>query len=86
MSITLTPTADGSFQEALSGHVTTVCVITCRDPDGQPIGMTATAFAVASQDPARVVVCVNSESRTYDAIRERGSFGINFLGDDAQEV
>jgi flavin reductase ActVB len=59
-----------------------VTVITSMNPQGDPAGMTATAFTSVSVDPPMVLVCANAESRTSAAIAEHGSFAVNLLASD----
>lgn len=81
----LTPSADNA-KVALSTMASTVTVITYRDHQGRPSGMTATAFAPVSYDPLLTVICVNRAARTYPAISESGRFGVNILARDLAPV
>lgn len=74
------------FRQALGSAATHVNVITAREQDGQPIGMTATAFSSVSADPLLVLICVNRENRTYSRILRSGLFGVNILSGRAQEI
>lgn len=84
----LTPASlsPNSFKTALGSLASGVTVITMRDSDGVPLGMTATAFSSVSVDPLLVMVCVNRATRTYDHIARSGRFGVNILGSHLREV
>ncbi|HET8562677.1 MAG TPA: flavin reductase family protein, partial [Candidatus Binatia bacterium] len=48
------------------GHFATgVTVITTRDKDGVPFGLTANAFTSLSLNPPLVVVCVDKTAQCY---------------------
>ena len=79
------PTVE-EFKVAVGAFASSVTVITVRDREGRPQGMTATAFCSVSFDPLLVLVCVNSSSGTYDRILRSGSFGVNVLSSASQEV
>jgi flavin reductase (DIM6/NTAB) family NADH-FMN oxidoreductase RutF len=55
-------------------------VITTRTPEGEPKGLTATAFTSLSLDPPRILVCVSTRSHTYPALMTEGAaFAVNML-------
>lgn len=76
----------GGFKAALGSLAVSVTVITLRDGEGRPLGMTATAFSSVSVDPLLILVCVNRSTRTYDHIAASGRFGVNVLGSVAREI
>lgn len=76
----------GGFKAALGSLAASVTVITLRDGEGRPLGMTATAFSSVSVDPLLILVCVNRDTRSYDHIAESGRFGVNVLGSVAREI
>lgn len=75
-----------SFRAALGSFATSVNVITTRDDEGRPCGMTATAFSSVSVDPLLVLVCVNRTTRTYEYIAAGHKFAVNILGSQAREI
>ena len=74
------------FRAALGNFASSVNVITLTDDDGQPLGMTATAFSSVSVDPLLILVCVNRSTRTYQHIASSGVFGVNILGAVARDI
>ena len=74
------------FRAALGSFAAGVNVITLREADGAPLGMTATAFSSVSTDPLLVLICVNRANRSYERIAETGRFGVNILGTAAREI
>lgn len=76
----------GGFKAALGSLAASVTVITLRDVDGVPRGMTATAFSSVSVEPLLILVCVNRSTRTYEQIAHTRRFGVNILGSLAHEI
>ncbi len=72
-------TGHALFREAFRRWATTVVVLTYRDDDGQPSGMTATSMSSLSADPPSLLVCINRETRAHPIITRRGSFGVDML-------
>jgi flavin reductase (DIM6/NTAB) family NADH-FMN oxidoreductase RutF len=68
-----------SFKEAFMRLAATVTVITYRDSEDQPAGMTATSVCSLSLLPLSLIICVNRETKTHTAIEEDGKFGVNVL-------
>lgn len=62
------------------GHFASgVTVITTRDPQGRPAGLTASAFTSVSLDPPLVLVCVARNAQSYSALEGHGGFAVNIL-------
>ncbi len=77
-------TAD-AFKSTLRQAASGVVVIT-TELAGRPKAMTATAFTALSADPPLVIVCVNRQGLTHQALCERTCFGINVLGEPQRDV
>jgi flavin reductase (DIM6/NTAB) family NADH-FMN oxidoreductase RutF len=71
-------TAD--FRAALRQFPTGVTVVTTREPDGRPTGLTANAFTSVSLDPPLVLVCVDRTATAHPALVTSGWFAVNVLG------
>lgn len=78
--------APQDFRRAMSSFATGVNVITVHDTDGQPHGMTATAFCSVSGDLALLLVCVNRDSRTRERIATSGRFGVSMLSGGSAQI
>jgi flavin reductase (DIM6/NTAB) family NADH-FMN oxidoreductase RutF len=72
----LTPT---EFRTALRSFAAGVTVVTTRDREGRPSGLTASAFTSVSLSPPLVLVCVDHAATAHPDFRERGWFAINVL-------
>ena len=74
------------FRRVLSHFATGVTIVTTRDADGRPTGLTVSAFCSVSLDPPQVLVCVDHKSQSYPALRDRDHFAVNFLGERHEDV
>lgn len=62
----------------MSAFPTGVAIITTRDEDGTPRGLTTNALTSVSADPPLLLVCIDAKSRTLPALRAAGRFVVNF--------
>jgi flavin reductase (DIM6/NTAB) family NADH-FMN oxidoreductase RutF len=79
----LTPT---EFRTALRNYAAGVTVVTTRDRDGRPSGLTASAFTAVSLDPPLVLVCVDHTATAHPAFRAHGRFAVNVLRREQEAV
>jgi 3-hydroxy-9,10-secoandrosta-1,3,5(10)-triene-9,17-dione monooxygenase reductase component len=80
-----TPVEPSQFRTVLSHFASGVVVITGRDADGQPVGLTAQSFTSLSLDPPLILVCPSRTSTTWPRISGR-RFAVNVLAADQREV
>ena len=69
------------FREGMSRVASAVHVVTTDGPAGRA-GFTATAVAPVTDSPAALLVCVNTSSRSAEALLANGVFCVNALGAD----
>jgi 3-hydroxy-9,10-secoandrosta-1,3,5(10)-triene-9,17-dione monooxygenase reductase component len=74
-----------AMREHLGTFATGVTVITAEDADG-PVGFACQSFGSLSLDPPLVLFCVGDHSRSWPRIEAVGSFCVNVLGEDQQEL
>ena len=74
------------FRHVLGHFAAGVTVITTADGEGRATGLTATAFTSVSLDPPLVLICVSHKSQSYPTLLERGSFAVNFLRRDQEDI
>jgi flavin reductase (DIM6/NTAB) family NADH-FMN oxidoreductase RutF len=79
----LTPT---EFRTALRNFAAGVTVVTTRDGDGHPSGLTASAFTSVSLDPPLVLVCVDHAATAHPAFRAHGWFAVNVLRQEQEGI
>lgn len=78
--------SSADFRRAMSRFATGVTVLTVAQPDGEPKGMTANAFASVSLEPPLILVCVDWRARTHDLVRDAEHFAVSVLGEHQQTV
>lgn len=74
------------FRQALGHFATGVTVVTTRDADGKPQGLTVSAFSSLSLDPPLVLVCIGKNVTCYKAFAEGGVFAVNILSAEQELV
>ena len=70
------------LRDVLGTFVTGVTIVTTRDAEGQPHGVTANSFSSVSLDPPLVLWSQSVSSRSHSAFQESEHFVINILADD----
>jgi flavin reductase (DIM6/NTAB) family NADH-FMN oxidoreductase RutF len=79
------PLNPADFRDALGSLPTGVTVVTATGPDG-PTGATANSVTSLSLDPPMMLACLDRGSRTLEAVRAAGHFGVNALTADQEEL
>ncbi|NOV20735.1 flavin reductase [Ensifer adhaerens] len=75
-----------ALRRAFGTFVTGVTVITTRDEDGTPRGMTANSFTSVSLDPPLLLVCVAKSASSYHVFTRAGCFAVNVLHEGQVDV
>ncbi len=73
------------YRQVLGHFPTGVTVITAATAAG-PVGMAIGSFASLSLDPPQVLFCAGQHSSTWPRVREAGSFCINLLAENQEDV
>jgi len=74
------------FFALMASFASSVTVITSKGPDGVPRGLTASAFCSVSLDPRLCLVSVDNRSESIGAIADGGTFAVNILASDQEEI
>jgi flavin reductase (DIM6/NTAB) family NADH-FMN oxidoreductase RutF len=74
------------MRQALGQYATGVTVVTCRNQDGQRVGMTANSFTSVSLDPPLVLWCPKKDSPSLDDFTAAGHFAVNVLAADQHHL
>lgn len=74
------------FRKACGFWASGVSIVTTRDVDGKPYGLTMNAVTSLSLEPPMFVVCVDNKSETLEPIKRSGIFCINVLQEDQQAL
>lgn len=75
-----------ALRRAFGTFVTGVTVITTRDADGTPRGMTANSFTSVSLDPPLLLVCVGKSAHSFTAFNSSDAFAVNLLHEAQTDV
>jgi flavin reductase ActVB len=81
-----TTVRDGSFRAAMARFAAGVVVVTTRDAEGTPQGLTATSFCSVSLEPPLILVCVAETASAYDAFAACDEFAVSLLSADHAAV
>jgi flavin reductase (DIM6/NTAB) family NADH-FMN oxidoreductase RutF len=73
------------FRQVLGHFPTGVTVITAME-EGKPVGFAVGSFASLSLDPPQVLFCAGKTSSSWPKIEAAGSFCVNILADDQEDV
>ncbi len=77
---------DRLFRDCLGRFATGITVMTCREPDGDPAGITVNSFTSVSLDPRLILWNIARESRSTTAFINAGEFVVNLLAADQRAV
>ncbi len=67
------------LRDAFGCFGTGVTVVTARDRDGTPVGLTANSFSSVSLDPPLLLFCLDRASRRSPVFERAETFGVNVL-------
>ncbi len=70
------------FRRALSRFASGVTVVTLKDRDGKPHGITVSAFSSVSLKPPLILVCVDNDAGSHRAFHESRRFVVNILSEE----
>ena len=74
------------LRRVMSHFATGVAIITTRDVDGKPFGLTANALCSVSLDPPLLLVCVDKKAESHSAFARSGVFAVNILGHGHEDL
>jgi len=78
---------DSQELRRVMGHFATgVTVVTTRDKDGNPSGLTVNAFNSLSINPPLALICIGKAAECYSLFEESGVFAANLLSEEQEEL
>ena len=80
------PREHRSLRDAFGQFATGVTVVTARNKDGIPVGLTANSFASVSLEPPLVSWCVDKTSARFEELSNTEYFTISVLTDKQQDI
>lgn len=75
-----------TFRSALGQFATGVTIVTTRDAEGAPVGVTANSFNSVSLDPPLILWSLARSARSMAAFEQAGSFAVHILASDQDEL
>jgi flavin reductase (DIM6/NTAB) family NADH-FMN oxidoreductase RutF len=75
-----------AFRRALGSFVTGVTIVTARDPEGEPVGLTVNSFNSVSLDPPLVLWSLSLKSASLPSFREAKSWAVHVLAAGQEEM
>jgi flavin reductase (DIM6/NTAB) family NADH-FMN oxidoreductase RutF len=74
------------LRRVMGQFATGVTIITTRDAEGRPYGLTANAFTSLSLDPPLVLICIDRKAETFSHFYASRYFVVNILTDAQQDL
>jgi flavin reductase (DIM6/NTAB) family NADH-FMN oxidoreductase RutF len=81
-----TDDTEQAFRQAMRAFASPVAIVTARDADGWPRGLTCSAISSVSMSPPSMLICVNQRNGSLHAIRYIGGYIVNLLGEGSQAL
>jgi len=86
VNIQETRVAEAEFKSTCALFTSGVTVVTRIMPDGEPYGLTVSAFAPVSLQPPLVLVCIENRVAFLHGLELREAFAVNILEENQQEI
>ena len=77
---------EDEFKTALSLFASGVTVVTTKDANGKPHGLTVSAFSSLSLSPPLVLICIDKKTGSHHAFEESLGFVVNILCEDQIDI
>jgi flavin reductase (DIM6/NTAB) family NADH-FMN oxidoreductase RutF len=74
------------FRQVMGNFATGITVVTTRDANGNPYGLTVNSFTSVSLDPVLVLVCLDNRLSGLDYFKNSKHFGVNILSDRQEDI
>ena len=74
------------FRQALSKFASGVTVVSTLTPQGEPVGVTVSAFSSQSLEPPLILICLDHATSQLRAYTDGGHFCVNILAAGQRDV
>jgi len=74
------------FRQVMGNFATGITVVTTRDKDGKPYGLTVNSFTSVSLNPVLVLVCLDLRLSSLQIFKDSKHFGVSFLSEHQEDV
>jgi flavin reductase (DIM6/NTAB) family NADH-FMN oxidoreductase RutF len=78
-------TAD-QFRQVMGNFATGITVVTTRDANGKPYGLTVNSFTSVSLNPVLVLVCLDNKLSGLQAFKDAKYFGVSILSEHQEDL
>src|SRR5215468_5236803 len=78
-------TAD-QFRLVMGSFATGITIVTTKDLNGQPYGLTVNSFTSVSLDPIMVLVCLDNRLSGLQAFKDSKHFGVSILSEHQEDL
>ena len=75
-----------TFKDIMAAAPGPTTVVTATGVDGRHQGLTMTAVCSASLEPPLLIVCLDLTSNTLGAVRDSGSFTVNYIAQGHEDL
>jgi flavin reductase (DIM6/NTAB) family NADH-FMN oxidoreductase RutF len=76
----------GQLRRVMGFFATGVTIITTRDQNGRPYGLTANAVTSLSLEPPLLLICVDRKAETFPHFFDSKIFVLNILAEDQEQL
>lgn len=81
-----TPFTSRQLRDGFSRFATGVTIVTARDHEGEPVGMTASSFNTVSLEPPLILWCPAKKALSGPAFRDAEHFAVHVLAQDQDDL
>ena len=74
------------LRSVMSRVAATVTVVTAFGADGEPVGITVSAFTSVSADPPIVLFCIHDRAESLEAMLQAPGFTVNVLPHESEDL
>ena len=74
------------FRQVMGNLATGITVVTTRDANGEPYGLTVNSFTSVSLNPTLVLVCLDNKLSGLQSFKDSKHFGISILSEHQEDL
>ena len=74
------------FRQVMGNFATGITVVTTRDANGEPYGLTVNSFTSVSLNPTLVLVCLDNKLSGLQSFKDSKHFGVSILSEHQEDV
>ena len=74
------------YKDVMANYPTGVTVMTTRDQQGNPVGMTVNSFASVSLDPLLILWSIDRRVSSFQSFMQADRFAVNILAADQSHI